>query len=69
MTHVIIKIDNVIMGDIGLIHLEKIIEILRTEMMKTANEKGFSSFETLEISQKLDEYICVYQEMKKILTN
>lgn len=41
--------------------LLKTIETLRKEMIQIGNKEGFSSTQTLEISQKLDTFIFKYQ--------
>ena len=42
-------------------NLIKIIELLRQEMIETGIKEGLTSEKTIELSQKLDGYITVYQ--------
>lgn len=41
--------------------LTKIISSLRQEMIQTGLKEGLTSKNTVEISQKLDKYIALYQ--------
>lgn len=40
------------------------IEFLRQEMIKTGIEEGFTSERTIQLSQRLDQYIIEYQLLK-----
>ncbi|MEH7299929.1 MULTISPECIES: aspartyl-phosphate phosphatase Spo0E family protein [Neobacillus] len=40
------------------------IKSLQKEMIEIGYKEGFASQKTLEISQKLDQYILTYQKMK-----
>ena len=43
------------------LNLEEEIELLREEMMNTANKKGLTAAETLEFSRRLDNLMDQYQ--------
>lgn len=45
--------------------LEKRIELLRNKMTEVALEKGFTSIESISISQELDRLLNLYEERKK----
>jgi len=45
--------------------LEKNIEKLRTKMVRTASEQGFTSSESIYLSQKLDNLISEYSNLKE----
>ncbi|MFC4556931.1 Spo0E family sporulation regulatory protein-aspartic acid phosphatase [Virgibacillus kekensis] len=44
--------------------LEKRIELLRNKMAEVALEKGFTSNESISISQELDKLLNLYEEIK-----
>lgn len=44
--------------------LEKRIEKLRRKMVRTASEQGFTSNESIHLSQKLDDLISEYLNLK-----
>lgn len=44
------------------VELKNRINVLRTILIETAEEKGLNNFETLSCSKKLDELIIVYQK-------
>ena len=43
------------------LNLEEEIELLREEMMNTANKKGLTAAETIEFSRRLDNLMDQYQ--------
>lgn len=45
--------------------LEKKIELLRKEMVNIATEKGYTSEESIKLSQQLDDLISEYIDLKQ----
>ncbi|GAA0453138.1 aspartyl-phosphate phosphatase Spo0E family protein [Alkalibacillus silvisoli] len=47
-----------------LIYLETKIEVLRKEMIEVASEKGYTSYESVRLSQELDGLINEYLKLE-----
>ena len=54
-----------VVAGMGLVELEEVIEDLRNEMFDIAAAKGFGHSDTVRISQKLDGYINIAQNLRK----